>query len=130
VNISAGMLKLRNLSAVANDGQGTFIFNQGNVATCDFRAGTAHKLYVDDTQKFEINASRVRSWVPVSPAWDGGQDLGESSLRWNNIHVKRWYPNGSSGPYIEYNATSNAFHIVGAVYADGFVTAGSANSNA
>lgn len=130
VNISAGMLKLRNLSAVANDGQGTFIFNQGNVATCDFRAGTAHKLYVDNTQKFEINASRVRSWVPVSPAWDGGQDLGESSLRWNNIHVKRWYPNGSSGPYIEYNSTANAFHIVGAVYADGFVTAGSANSNA
>ena len=70
------------------------------------------------------------SWVPVSPAWDGGQDLGESSLRWNDIHVKRWYPNGSSGPYIEYNSTANAFRIVGAIYADGFVTAGNANSNA
>lgn len=130
VNISAGMLKLRNLSAVANDGQGTFIFNQGNVATCDFRAGTAHKIYVDDTQKFEVNASRVRSWVPVSPAWDGGQDIGESSLRWNNLHVKRWYPNGASGPYIEFDTTTNAFYIHGNLVASGFISAGAGNPNA
>ena len=59
-----------------------------------------------------------------------GVTKGGKSLKWNYIHVKRWYPNGSSGPYIEFDTTTNAFHIVGAVYADSYMTAGAANPNA
>ena len=66
----------------------------------------------------------------LEPGSDGERNLGASSLRWNNLHAKRWYPNGANGPYIEFDTTANAFHIVGAVYADSFVTAGGANPNA
>ena len=66
----------------------------------------------------------------LEPGSDGERNLGAGSLRWNNLHAKRWYPNGANGPYIEFDTTANAFYIHGNLVASGFISAGAGNPNA
>ena len=57
----------------------------------------------------------------------GGQssyDLGSLSARWNNAHIKRWYPTNDSNIYVEYDSTIPAFYFHGNIVASGAIVAG------
>lgn len=67
----------------------------------------------------------------IEPGGDATLNLGASSLRWNNLYLKRWYPKqGDTSVYVEYDATTDSFYFHGNIIASGFITAGQSNSNA
>lgn len=59
------------------------------------------------------------------------RNLGSNTHYWNNMYVKRWYPDINNAPnaYIEWDSSNQAFIINGPVYSTGQISAGGIISN-
>lgn len=102
------------------------------------------QYYAKTAHTFSIYKEELedRTWNPVlilqdtaiyvyrnmEPGTDATRNLGASSLRWNNLYVKRWYPKqGDSNIYVEYDTSTSAFRFYGNIITSGFITAGQPN---
>lgn len=104
-----------------------------------YYAKTSHTFSVYDSSLADptwnpvlaLQNTAIYAYRNIEPGGDATLNLGASSLRWNNLYLKRWYPKqGDTSVYVEYDATTDSFYFHGNIIASGFITAGQSNSNA
>jgi hypothetical protein len=77
----------------------------------------------------QLNNTQIEANRNVVPNANRTYDIGAHELQWRHLFANRWYPNGASGPYIEYDSARTAFKVTGNMYVTGFLTAGASGQN-
>jgi hypothetical protein len=102
------------------------IYAYNNATSFDFYVGNGSGGWL---KALQLNNTQIEANRHVVPNENQTYDLGANSLRWRYLFANRWYPNGSSGPYIEYDSARTAFKVAGNMYVTGFLTAGASGQN-
>ena len=146
IDILSGGVKLGGSLALSTYSGGPLLIGYG---TCDskatqYYANTRHLFSVYDSSKSDptwnpvlyVESGRIATLKPVVPdvgassaSQADGIDLGSNGNQWRNLFVRRWYPAGTSGPYIEFDSANTSFKVYGNMYVTGYLTSGARGKN-